>query len=327
MASTRNVKYDSGYGLLAPSCEEAIAQYEQPLSPDERQCQQQQPRPSSMDLQPEDHDHLRQGTEPNTFAQVTNAPVSEPAAGVPSAYSLPPTVLPDHSRSATGQQQPDYVTVLMPAPEHETIMAAHTSMAAFRRTTAGIESEDPILEDPSQLHQFLVTHNDRPNMQVVITGHHSVERRNTTPDKGGQDTITMHTEEVEDFKMVFDVSDVSMVGTMNTLPHPETGRSPTLPELMKEYAQDKNALKEFHMEKHVIWDYEELKKEITLAIRSLGYRYTIEISFPTQNAKVIVRSASPAASFLNNTWTKVFCFLFLVGIIVYPLTLDSAVVV
>ncbi|KAG0251901.1 hypothetical protein DFQ27_008430, partial [Actinomortierella ambigua] len=70
---------------------------------------------------------------------------------------------------------------------------------------------------------------------------------------------------------------------------------------------------------HVVWDYEELKKAITHAIRSVHYRYTIEISFPTQNNKVIVRSASPAATFMRNTWTKVFCCLTLIGAIAYPL--------
>ncbi|KAF8977596.1 hypothetical protein BGZ52_006921, partial [Haplosporangium bisporale] len=59
--------------------------------------------------------------------------------------------------------------------------------------------------------------------------------------------------------------------------------------------------------------------EITLAIESTSCHYSIEISFPTQNAKVIVLSALPAATFMHNTWTKVFCFLTLIGIIVYPL--------
>ncbi|KAF9970493.1 hypothetical protein BGZ73_006792 [Actinomortierella ambigua] len=135
-------------------------------------------------------------------------------------------------------------------PQHETTMAANTSTATFRKTATGIESHDPVLNSPSELYQFLVAHNDRPTMQVVIIGRRSVERgSNKTGDKD-QNKVTTHTENVEDFRMVFDVSNyISTVGIISTLPNPETGRKPTLLDVTKEYVQSKRTFKEFHLEK------------------------------------------------------------------------------
>ncbi|KAI1295317.1 hypothetical protein EDD11_007866, partial [Mortierella claussenii] len=69
----------------------------------------------------------------------------------------------------------------------------------------------------------------------------------------------------------------------------------------------------------IVWDYEDLTRRITHAIRSVHYRYTIEISYPVFNNHVVVHSASPLANFLRSGWTKAFCFMSLVGIAVYPL--------
>ncbi|KAG0235775.1 hypothetical protein BGW41_000670 [Actinomortierella wolfii] len=452
--------YDAVYsesGTLPPSYEEAIAQYEQSLSPEERQRQrflteqrqQQEPRPPSVDLQPEDHDPedeeaynesrpLRQGTVPNTFAQVTHAPAPElpssSTAGPSLAYAPPPPPMipgahlhhPHHhlhhphfaphygpfvppGPTSTGQApdptsaaypmapngapypppgpfpfhgppppgafpmasrpspspfavdakqpimppsapplgssstssaqpssspssssstiagatgipgEPSYQSA-SPTQGRDLVKVDDISIATFHRTKVGVESEDPILEDPYQLYRFLVAHNDRPSLHVLITGHHTERRHSSSKDSDGHVSTTTYTTKVEDFKISFDLSEyVSTVGTLYTVPNPKTGRKQTLREAMEEYAQDDNAFKEFHMEKHVVWDYEELKKAITHAIRSVHYRYTIEISFPTQNSKVIVRSASPAATFMRNTWTKVFCCLTLIGAIAYPL--------
>ncbi|KAF9978153.1 hypothetical protein BGZ73_003534 [Actinomortierella ambigua] len=263
-------------------------------------------------------------------AKPSVAPPSAPPAGTSSsssssssaAASATPTSLSSAGAPAatSASSPPPSSSTYYQTPERETIKAADISMAMFERTKDGVESEDPILEDPYQLYRFLVAHNDRPSLHVLITGHHTERRQSTTTDKDGHHSTTTYTAKVEDFKITFDLSEyVSTVGTLYTVANPKTGRKLTLREAMEEYAQDENAFKEFHMEKHVIWDYEELKKAITHAIRSVHYRYTIEISFPTQNNKVIVRSASPAATFMRNTWTKVFCFVTLIGVIAYPL--------
>jgi hypothetical protein len=67
-----------------------------------------------------------------------------------------------------------------------------------------------------------------------------------------------------------------------------------------------------------VWQFEELTKALTHAIRSVGYRYTIDISFPLKNSKVIAQSSSPLANFMRNPWTKVFSVLTCIGVVIYP---------
>lgn len=48
--------------------------------------------------------------------------------------------------------------------------AQDISTAEFSSSKKGVESKDPILDDPFQLYRFFVAHNDRPSMHVLITG-------------------------------------------------------------------------------------------------------------------------------------------------------------
>ncbi|KAF9937345.1 hypothetical protein BGZ65_001565, partial [Modicella reniformis] len=107
-------------------------------------------------------------------------------------------------------------------------------------------------------------------------------------------------------------------GTLYTTPDPKTGKTLTLREVMEQFAEEENTFKEMHMHKTVVWNYEELTRAITHAIRSVHYRYTIDISFPCTNNIVLVKSASSLANFMRSGWTKAFCFISLVGVIMYP---------
>ncbi|KAF9332273.1 hypothetical protein BG006_004858 [Podila minutissima] len=125
---------------------------------------------------------------------------------------------------------------------------------------------------------------------------------------------------VQDFKMSFDLTPyISPSGTITTLPTPKTGRSQTLREVMEQHVEEDNPFKELHMEKRVSWDFEHLTRAITHAIRSVNYRYTIEISYPVTHNRVVVHSASPLANFMRSTWTKTFCYMSCVGFLFYPL--------
>ncbi|KAG0305004.1 hypothetical protein BGZ98_004722 [Dissophora globulifera] len=198
--------------------------------------------------------------------------------------------------------------------------APDVSTATFKQSQRGVETRDALLDDPYQLYRFFVAHNDRPSMHVLITGSHMEKRVSEKRDGDGTKRIVQHKVKVNDFKMDFDLSPyISLTGTLMALPNLKTGRQPTLREVMEEHVEEENPFKELHLEKKVEWDYEDLTRAITHAIRSLDYRYTIEISYPISNNSVIVRSSSPLATFLQSGWTKVFCFATLVGIAIYPL--------
>ncbi|KAF9134418.1 hypothetical protein BGX30_011935 [Mortierella sp. GBA39] len=193
------------------------------------------------------------------------------------------------------------------------------SIAEFERTTKGVESCDPVLGDPYQLYRFLVAHNDRPTLHIAIKGHHIEKRETYETDSDGNRKLVVKDHYVEDFKMDFDLTPYIIPrGVLFTAPDPKTGTIPTIKQVLEQFADEENPFKEMHMHKVIQWDYEELTKAVTHAIRSVNYRHSISISYPCTNNVVIVRSASPLANFMRSNWTKFFCFLTCVGVIFYP---------
>ncbi|KAF9136123.1 hypothetical protein BGW39_006919 [Mortierella sp. 14UC] len=196
------------------------------------------------------------------------------------------------------------------------------SIAEFERTKKGVESCDPVLGDPYQLYRFFVAHNDRPTLNIVIKGHHTEKRETYETDSDGKRKLVVIDEYVQDFKMDFDLTPYIIPrGILFTAPDPKSDTAttpPTIKQVLEQFADEENPFKEMHMHKTVQWDYEELTRAITHAIRSVNYRHSIEISYPCTNNVVIVRSASPLANFMRSNWTKFFCFLTCVGVIFYP---------
>ncbi|ORY99614.1 hypothetical protein BCR41DRAFT_375446 [Lobosporangium transversale] len=200
------------------------------------------------------------------------------------------------------------------------ISSQDISIATYTRSKRGVETVDPIFDDPYQLYRFFVAHNDRPSMHILITGSH-VEKRSSEERMADGTTKVIHQKhKVTDFKIDFDLTPYILpTGTLMTLPDPKTGIQPTLRDVMEEHVEEENPFKELHMEKKVIWDYEHLTRTITQAIRSINYRYTIEISYPIMNNRVVVHSSSPLANLMRSNWTKALCFMSVVGMIAYPL--------
>ncbi|KAF9417571.1 hypothetical protein BGZ94_009945 [Podila epigama] len=207
------------------------------------------------------------------------------------------------------------------------------STAEFSKTKKGVESNDPMLEDPFQLYRFFVAHNDRPSMHVLITGSHREIRKvgdhrkedsedgtpSTSASASASAAVTQIVK-VNDFKMVFDLTPyISPSGTIMALSDTKTGKSRTLREVMEEHVEEDSPFKEIHMDKTVNWDFEDLTRSITHAIRSVNYRYTIEISYPIGNHQVVVHSSSALANFMRSAWTKTFCYMSCVGLVFYPL--------
>ncbi|KAG0242254.1 hypothetical protein BGX31_000416 [Mortierella sp. GBA43] len=193
------------------------------------------------------------------------------------------------------------------------------SIADYKRTKKGAESYDSILEDPYQLYRFFVAHNDRPMMHLLVRGYHTEKKESQETDSDGNSKLVSKDIQVEDFKIDFDLTPyISPRGALYTTPDAKTGKTLTLREVMEQFAEEDNLFKEMHMHKAVMWDYEELTRAITHAIRSVHYRYTIDISFPCTNNVVIVKSSSPAANFMRNPLTKALCFISVIGFVMYP---------
>ncbi|KAG0243173.1 hypothetical protein BGX31_011128 [Mortierella sp. GBA43] len=207
-----------------------------------------------------------------------------------------------------------------PLDEPELVGAPEVSTANVTQTVQGVESIDPILEDPFQLYRFFVAHNDRPSMHLLITGHHVEKRASEERNTNGSVRVTYNDTKVEDFKIVLDLTSyISPKGSIVALPDQKTGVTPTLRQVMEEHAEDENPFKELHMEKKVVWNYEHLTKSIIHGIRSVHYGYTVEVSFPLSNNRVEVHSASPLATFMRNKWTLFLCSISVVGLAAYPL--------
>ncbi|KAK3826253.1 MAG: hypothetical protein JOS17DRAFT_253865 [Linnemannia elongata] len=193
------------------------------------------------------------------------------------------------------------------------------SIAEYERSKKGVESCDPVLGDPYQLYRFFVAHNDRPTLHILIKGHHIEKREHYERDSDGNQKLVLKDHYVEDFKMDFDLTPYIIPrGAIFTTPDPKTDTIPTIKQVLEQFADEENPFKEMHMHKSIQWDFEELTKAITHAIRSVNYRHSISISYPCTNNVVIVRSASPMANFMRSNWTKFFCFLTCVGVIFYP---------
>jgi hypothetical protein len=62
--------------------------------------------------------------------------------------------------------------------------------------------------------------------------------------------VVYRTVKVNDFKIVLDLTPyIATSGTLKTLLNPETGKQPTLREVMEGHVNDWNYFKELHMEK------------------------------------------------------------------------------
>ncbi|KAF9570028.1 hypothetical protein EC968_002342 [Mortierella alpina] len=256
---------------------------------------------------------------PSTAA-VNGAPPSETTTTAGTGASTLPT-MPFFGMPVNGMPANVPPVPLSGIPSAPALLnAQEVSIASFTRSKRGVESQDALLDDPYQLYRFFVAHNDRPSMHVLITGSHMEKQKTEERNSDGTSAAVEHKVKVNDFTMDFDLSPyISPAGTIMTLPDPKTGNKPTLREVMEEHVEEENPFKELHMEKRVHWDYEDLTRAITQAIRSVNYRYTIEISYPIFNNKVVVHSASPLATFMRSAWTKAFCVISVVGIAIYPL--------
>ncbi|KAI8614990.1 hypothetical protein BC830DRAFT_337466 [Chytriomyces sp. MP71] len=93
--------------------------------------------------------------------------------------------------------------------------------------------------------------------------------------------------------------------------------------VMEEFTRSRNLLKEIHLQKQILWDFNNLRTSIYTSIRAMGYMHDLSITFPQSNCKISALSASTMSRAADNTCVKIFCVVTCLCIIFYPIFLLS----
>ncbi|CAG8517957.1 5475_t:CDS:2 [Gigaspora rosea] len=209
--------------------------------------------------------------------------------------------------------------MLPPPPEYS------LSDASYKTSAEGVTSFDYKLNrDAESLYRFFVARNDKPQMAITIMGYHTESKDDsyyTVDSEGNSRRVDQSTNvEVVDFKFTLDLSDyilpTGVIYTIQRLNHPPI----EIMQILKEYVEHKNLLKEIEMRKVVIWDYETLTRAISSTIRQQGFRDDIRITYPLRNHIVKVQSDHKLAHFLRNPWVKFISIITCLWIILWPIS-------
>ncbi|CAG8642432.1 13575_t:CDS:2, partial [Acaulospora colombiana] len=145
------------------------------------------------------------------------------------------------------------------------------SDANFHVSDRGVTSSDPKLNNEAEsLYRFFIAHNNKPQMAVSIHGYHSEwqDETYTYVDQNGDTKFATRSKHVEvtDFKYTCDLTDYIFPNGEVHIIDKENCKM-NIMDLLKEYVENRNILKEIEMRKVVLWDYESLTKAISSAIR------------------------------------------------------------
>ncbi|CAG8477838.1 4620_t:CDS:2 [Paraglomus occultum] len=199
------------------------------------------------------------------------------------------------------------------------------SDASYERSNEGVVSHDSkINKDIESLHRFFLAHNDMPEMAITIHGYHeetTVHYHTHTDANGHTRTDTTHdSREVTDFHFTLDLTEYIIPRGMITVCGQKGQPAKDLRELLQEYIDHKNKLKEIKMKKVVVWDYTSLTRAITYAIRQQGYHNQVRVTFPMRNHMVEVYDDNKLSRFAHSKWTRFLCFISCLWIIFLPLS-------
>ncbi|OBZ91470.1 hypothetical protein A0J61_00437 [Choanephora cucurbitarum] len=198
--------------------------------------------------------------------------------------------------------------------------------AAYKTTTDGVVSRDKhINEDGEALVRFLYQHNTPPRLIIHFHGYHeettwTVETvRNRDGDEVQQRVPT--TRQIDDFKFDLDCSaDVSSeCQGIYLLPDPKTGEQKRLRQLCDEYVHSKNALKELKMTKEIEWDFNNLTRALTTAIRDSGFYDFINITYSLENHETVVKTDEKISKLADNKYIRFFFFITCLWILAWPI--------
>ncbi|KAJ3111663.1 hypothetical protein HDU96_005477 [Phlyctochytrium bullatum] len=256
----------------------------------------------------------------------------------------------------TAVEPPNYFDISV-IPDQFLLMRSYldrASVATCAIDAKGVSSDDPILQaNPDELFRFFMTHlHDeydyaaRPRLSVKVKGSH--KETVTTPQmrvgSDGSTSVSMKTETktVVDFSLDIDVSAlVCPIWEHVFAVQPGTRArqrkwSPLAKhflevegltqedraswrQILEQFTRSKNVLKEIHLTKEIMWDYETLESSIENAIRATGYVYPVEITFDRTFDKISVYAATRLSKAFRSWWFWVLLIVTFLWIPVLPL--------
>lgn len=171
-----------------------------------------------------------------------------------------------------------------------------------------VTHDDNLNRDVNALAGYFSRFNQPPEFQVRVTGFHMETRTRTVSDGNGGSRTETYEEKVIDFLYSVDASRFLWpIGFMQVLPDKNTGRARTLFEVLSEYANSGNLLKNITMYKDIRWNFLYLHQMITSQIRALGWGRGLDVEFPMQHNQVVARSNSALANMWSNKCVRCLC--------------------
>ncbi|KAI8087990.1 uncharacterized protein B0P05DRAFT_584700 [Gilbertella persicaria] len=198
--------------------------------------------------------------------------------------------------------------------------------AKYEIVRDGVVSRDShINQDGEALLQFLYQHNKAPYLIIHFHGYHeeTVWTMETTRNRDGEEVTERvpTTRQIDDFKFDIDCSaEVSPVcHGIYVLPDAKTGEQKAVRQLCEDYVRSQNALKELKLTKEIHWDFNNLTRALTAAIRDSGYFEHINITYTLENNEIVVKTDEKISQLMDNKYIRFFFFITCLWIIAWPL--------
>lgn len=225
--------------------------------------------------------------------------------------------LPDvaNNNRAISAEPPNYFSISITPntpvvyPNDWTVTGGPSTVPVERDSDLNVTTYDPITEsNPDRLWQYLTTYSDAPRMEIVVEGYRWEDRWDTewyTDSNGNRLMRQVHRRErITDFYLTIDASSyVNTQWTRVVAVATKEGRLRTIREILEEFTQSKDALKEIGMTKQVAWDFNELNSALLAIARSV-YPNEIEISYKPKNAHVKACASNTTARLARNNWIR-----------------------
>ncbi|CDS06023.1 hypothetical protein LRAMOSA08551 [Lichtheimia ramosa] len=279
------------------------------------------PSSSSASAPPSYEEAVGQPTDNTTTTN--NKPTHVPDATIP-AYN--PAVVPDHDQVTEpllqeNDTENDNPFRGRPAPPTYSIYRA-----PYETSSSGeiITRDQHLNQDGEAILQFLHQHNSAPKMAVRFYGYHEEThwRTRSSRDNDGNwvEEREPVTTRVDDFCFQIDCSEYvspQCIG-MYVTPDKKTGQVKTVRQLCDDYVHEHNKLKELRLTKVVDWNYPELTRAFTAAIRAHGYYHSVEISFEMKEYRITIKSGSDLSRLADNKAVRFLFFITCLWILVWP---------
>ena len=182
-----------------------------------------------------------------------------------------------------------------------------------------IKSYDPKLDTDSQeLFNYFITNLGKPRMSILFHGSHQETRVRTTH-VNGQMRTEHHTVTVTDFSFEIDVSNLIGDQWLRLVCMQDGDKPAAWKDVLDSYTLSRNKLKEIHMHKQPLWEYNDLRCSLESCVRATGYTGSVSIQFITRSDKVSAYSSDTISKVAHNKIVKVLCVLSCLCIIFAPI--------